>query len=233
MPRRQPRQRCVHRPKRCTYQHSFTLVEVLAAIAIFSLFTVILIQVVNGIQNFWRQTTKNLEVFENARTLFNVIQEDIKGITTRNLENERILVDANGVGVRDVAFVTNSLRNAGPASTLTEVGYELSNNQLRRWTTTDIEPVKWNFLDADTSLWAADNSWEKVGTVASGVLEFQLNFYHTSDIPPYISAYDAFSDSDTRPALAVVSFTLIHPSNLNSTQAYRLKRTFSTRIKLH
>ncbi len=214
---------------------TFTLLELLAAIAVFSILSILLFQTLHGVEKFWSTTERRLKVLENARIVFDVIEEDLRGIVARDLPGDEIYVDAAGVGVRDFAFVTNTRQSSSSNSTLYEVGYELSDKKLVRWETGDIDGAKWNFVNTDPLIWAADSSWGSYDTLIDGVKSFQFAFYKATATSPFYAAYDAVSDSPVVPSFAVVTMTLIHPVtvDLSVIEQNKTKQTFTNRFDLN
>ncbi len=212
----------------------FTLLEIVAAMAIFSILGIILYQILHGSERLLMRTQRNLEVMRNARTAFRIIERDLAGLKTSSAQNERILVDAAGVGSRTTAFVTGSAATPGAFSSVQEVGYELLATNLIRWSTTDEDGTKWNFLDNDPAIWAADTSWGTARTIVGGVRGFDIAFFWADPDPPYYAAYDAVTDSDVAPDFAMVTLTLVHPRTLdNAVEVQNMTRhTFNSRVQI-
>ena len=189
----------------------FTLLEILAAMAILSILTIGLYEVQSGIQHIWQRTEKSMDVRQNVQIAFNLIESDLKGMVAKNFVDEKILVDANGIGEPDLAFVTNSLKNTSSDSTLFEVGYSVDSHRLLRWQTADSDGAKWDFLNTTPEVWAEQSSWGSVNTVINGVSDFEIRFYKITNDPPQQVLYDASSDSDVVPTFAVIKLSLIHP----------------------
>jgi len=61
----------------------FTLIEVLAAMAVLSLLMLMLFQFFGSAQRAWSNTEANNEVFENARVVFDLLQRDLQGARAR------------------------------------------------------------------------------------------------------------------------------------------------------
>ena len=194
----------------------FTLIEILTAVAILGILTVGLYEVQRGIQRIWLKTERSMKIRQNARIVLNLIESDLKGMVVKNFEEQTILMDAKGIGERDFAFITNNLKNKSSNSTLFEVGYGVNSNRLLRWETGDGDGLKWNFLNTLPEQWANDNSWGSVNTVIEGVIDFNIQFYKRTSIPPYHASFDFNTDSDKIPAFAKVSLSLVHPKTMNT-----------------
>ena len=212
----------------------FTLVEILTAIAIFSILTVGLYEVQKGIQNIWLKTERSMKVRQNARIALNLIESDLKGLIAKDFGGEKILVDTHGVGERDFAIITNNLRNKSSNSTLSEVGYSVDSNRLLRWETRDNDGTKWNFLNTSPTVWANDSSWGSVNTVIEGVIDFDIQFYKRTNNPPYQAPYDSDTDSDTIPAFATVNLSLVHPETVDTKNQNDTLQTYTeVLIQIH
>ena len=212
-------------------QH-FTLLEILVAMAILGILTTGLYQVQQSIQHTWRRTERNMKVRQNARILLNIIEADLKGMVAKDFGEERIVVDANGIGARELAFITNNLRNQSSASTLFEVGYSVNSNQFLRWETGDSDGWKWDFLNSTPEIWAGDTSWGSVKTIVEGVMDFEIVLYKLTDTAPYQALYDANSDSDVLPAFATVKLSLFYPESDSISSQTETLQTFTETFKI-
>ena len=106
----------------------FTLIEMLAAMAVLSILMLMLFQFFGSAQKAWSSTEANAEVFENARVIFDIVQRDLQGAVAR----------LNDIPDQNIAFNWAStpssdahlwLVSAGADDgSLNEVGYQ--------WTTT-------------------------------------------------------------------------------------------------
>lgn len=212
----------------------FTLLELLAAISVFTILIVLLFQTISGMQSFWTQTQRKLQVVENAQRALRIVTADLKGMTANALDNEKIFVDATGVGVRDIAFIANNGSDYSSNSTLYEIGYEVNSNTLYRWKSGDSDVGKWNFLNASPAIWAADGSWGTSNRIVDGVIDFKIDLFKDDQNPPYYVQYDAGTDSDSLPAFAEISLTLIHPRVVDKSDVIRnrTRKTFKSSVEI-
>lgn len=215
------------------YFRRFTLVELMTAMAVFSILLLLMTMSIRGIQNFWVAAARKIEVVDNGRRILELIEADIAGLKTSDVPGEKILVDGQGIGARDVAFLSTGSPVVGATAPLYEVGYSVDDHRFLRWTTADADGSPWDFLNQDPELWAADNSWGSAKSVLDGVVDFQLVFYKSIETPPFYAIYNTISDSDQTPAFASVSLTLIHPDTMNASAAEqnRFRQSFTTRLR--
>ena len=57
----------------------FTLIEMLAAMAVLSILMLMLFMFFGSAQKAWSHTEATAEVFENARVIFDIVQRDLQG----------------------------------------------------------------------------------------------------------------------------------------------------------
>lgn len=93
---------------------SFTLVEVLVALAIFVLLLGILFEVINQMANVMRQSTRQIETFQSARVGYDVMTRTLSQATLNTyLDYDNSLYPTNYLRKSDLDFVIGP---AGPAT---------------------------------------------------------------------------------------------------------------------
>lgn len=119
--------------------HFFTLIEILAAMAVLSILMLMLFQFFGSAQKAWSHTEANAEVFESARVIFEVIQRDLQGAVARKDDipgkNITFCWSDSSTSWPSTGFPTNNpggvklqfvSANANDGS-LSEIRYQLSN----------------------------------------------------------------------------------------------------------
>jgi type II secretory pathway pseudopilin PulG len=124
----------------------FTLIEILAAMAVLSLLMLMLFQFFASAQRAWTNTSANTDVFENARVIFDVIQRDLESAVAR---------EDDDIAKNDIQFCLSDPKQSWPTSatfgpnnpggvllqfvsanaddgTLSEIRYQLSSTPANR-----------------------------------------------------------------------------------------------------
>ena len=105
----------------------FTLIEILAAMAVLSILMLMLFMFFGSAQRAWSQTEATAEVFENGRIIFDILQRDLQSVVARQ----------NDVPGNNIAF---SLASTSSNASLNFVSVGADNGELNeigyQWATT-------------------------------------------------------------------------------------------------
>jgi len=117
------------------YQHCFTLIEMLAAMAIFVVIMFALFRFMVSAQQVWSMTNSSAEVYNNARIAMDLIGRDLQGAVARS--NDWWKADGEG---KDITFDASSAKllfvtvgepaSKYATSNIIEVGYRLDPDNI-------------------------------------------------------------------------------------------------------
>jgi prepilin-type N-terminal cleavage/methylation domain-containing protein len=169
---------------------AFTLLEMLVALAITSVLVVLLVDVVSAALAVWEQGRNQIDTFANARQVLGRIADEISGATAapapRIVEFSENIPSIQGSTVPTAAtsenvFFVAPYPNVMPGD-LCVIAYRHNN---------DIHTLERGFIDSQ-SAWngAAANRYQSAGyttqwqwrTIATGVLEFEIQSYSQQDL---------------------------------------------------
>ncbi len=98
---------------------SFTLVEVLVAMAIFVLLLAILFTIINQVANVMRQSTRQIEAFQSARIGFDLLTHSVGQATLNTyLDYDNSLFPTNYLRKSDLDFVITAAGSSEPSGTV-------------------------------------------------------------------------------------------------------------------
>lgn len=236
-----------HRSINKTAQH-FTLIELLAAMAVLLLLMVMLFTFFASAQRAWSATETNTRIFENARLAFEIVGRDLQSAvcSQTTLQEIPFLIgqhDANG-NTDKIAFVssrtppgTGATGNCAPD--LAEVNYELGTAanamRLRRGLTyygSPPSPSGWDFYrktaatDA-TGLWASTNLAANYHTIIAGVESLSFRCYDATGT--LLGNNTAVTMLNQLPQVITVTITLVDEQKASAPTIVRdrTKRTFT------
>jgi general secretion pathway protein J len=120
---------------RCSKHEGFTLLELLVALAIFSLIAVMAYGGLETVLNQQAQTEVNAESLAALQKTFLVMQRDIEQVVPRTIRDEFGDPQAPLIGTSLFQFTRGGWNNPAnhPRSTLQRVGYSLEDRQLFRY----------------------------------------------------------------------------------------------------
>jgi len=96
---------------------SFTLVEVLVSMAIFVLLLAVLFEIINQMANVMRQSTREIETFQSARTGFDVMTHTLSQATLNTyLDYDNSLYPTNYLRESDLDFVIGAAGSPFPGT---------------------------------------------------------------------------------------------------------------------
>lgn len=150
----------------------FTLVELLVAMAVFSVIMLVLMQFFNSAQRLWTASANKTEMFENARIAINLMARDLQ-CAYYNFDEKTIRLFKQP-STTQIAFISSqpATPNTGDVSRLCEIQYRLNGTDIEinrvgdsdsNWDFTT--QASWNTTLRGTSVPNPPNTspnWEKV-----------------------------------------------------------------------
>ena len=220
-------------------RRNFSLAELIVAMGLLSMLMFLLFRFVIQAQELWQLDESNSRIYENSRSIYNIVGRDLQYMMTSDITNRQISYTSAAVGDVDYAWVTASaigVQDDDP-SKLTEVGYSFdsANYQLTRYMSRSSQS-QWNFFNQAPSTWAASSSWPSAAdggstVLANGLQSFEITFYDSemNEIPD--GAYNS------KPAMALIELELFDPdaivgSTVIEAERERTKRSMSKMIFL-
>jgi prepilin-type N-terminal cleavage/methylation domain-containing protein len=168
----------------------FTLVELLVSLAITSILVVLLVNVVSAALNIWEQGRNQIDTFANARQVLGRIADEIEGAIAapapRVIEFSENLPSIQG-STSPIATTSENVFFIAPypnvkSGDLCVIAYRHNN---------DVHTLDRGFIDSQ-SAWngAAANRYQSASysnqwqwrTIATGVLEFEIQSYSQQDL---------------------------------------------------
>lgn len=193
---------------------SFTLVELLAALAVFSIIMLLLMRFTNAANTTWTKSAANMRVYQNARAVMDLIGQDLRGIVLSSVDGEEIeIYDHAGTDDKQLTFVSAVGEDDNDASELVEITYQLDGTTLKRSEVGDNDGANWNFLGNPPGWESGGESFEEI---TSGVTDFSMDVYPDTITPRYV----------------MVSLTLIDDRAKVTELQEQSKRTFTKTIFL-
>lgn len=211
-------------------RRAFTLVELLAAMAIFTVMLGMVFAMLAGAQRAWSAVDRNTRIYENARILMDLITRDLQCAIASDAEGQEIpfrlfdhAYDTNMELSTDpevVAFVSAIDPGSSAAARVSELQYSHDTSgdyayMFRRSITSD-NHSEWdfyNFKGPDPTDPSDDIDWldhQNFQRVVEGVESVQISCFDDND------EMTNYSDSYAHlPTVVRVSFTLFDPSALD------------------
>ncbi len=143
----------------------FTLIEMLAAMAVLALVLTFLVQLSGQTMTATRSSHQQMEASQQGRAVLDSMNADLSNLVSQN--GLGLLARENGGNI-ELAFLT---RSRGPKTTPTRflaVAYVLQGNNLVRQTA----PIDWDSVVDPLSAMAAVSSPTSTSILATGVLRF-------------------------------------------------------------
>lgn len=229
----------------------FTLVELLAAMAVLVILMGFLFQFLGSAQTTWSLTDTNARIYESAHIVFEVISKDLQSAIASDMSdaeipfyfgNQTLGATYQNVYLCFVAAVEPSL-TTGAETRLCEIGYECFTGTpttdpqrtaqycFGRSRTCDSSATDWNFYGSYPANWYSNpnNGAEKV---VSGVESVEFRCYHPTTTMTGGNSYNEL------PRAVQVTITLFDPKlrtnwdNLAASVQARSRRTFTKMIFL-
>jgi len=220
------------RPVGRRFQRGFTLLELLVAMSIFVSVLGILFGTLSQIQKIWTLQRTRMEIYENARLVFDLISRDVQAVVTSQDPGGQIWVAGSVVGQPEIqlALVTQSGIGVHPNSDspLAEVVYRLvttggTDTTLWRHCTTSSNGGSYDFFNQHPNVWATTLATGEIVADRIDTMVIRLFDLYGNPITPA---------SDTVLARVEVDITLSDAASDPSSEtiARRMIRTFSKRI---
>lgn len=163
----------------------FTLVELLAAMAVLVVMMFLLFRFIAGAQRAWSVATSSQEVYEKSRIAFDLITRDLQSAVARADDVPGQHIRFQQVAADQLRFVSNGVVGATgsdstpSASLLAEVGYKLNNYAFARALEDGAAPAPgWNIYENRSGAESCVNQQGGFQTVIDGVLGLQFICYN-------------------------------------------------------
>lgn len=128
-----------HLPRR----QRFTLVELLAAVALLAVLGGILVRVGANMQNAYNQSIRLAAMAEDARAVFSLIGRDLRLSVTRQDDIPGYNIRIHQPSESELWFITANESGSGAGASLIEVAYRLNGSTLERAEVDESAP-SWN-----------------------------------------------------------------------------------------
>ncbi len=219
-----------HPPLRRRPSRPFTLVELIVAMATFSILMLVMIQFFGTAQGAWRTSDANTRIYENARIAFEIIKRDLRSAAACNRTGEEIPFTIGATADR-LSLVTAVPTTQDAKSELCEVHYALSGNSLLRNRVCD-SSSSWNFFGKK------DASWVDAPTAGDELIPGVTDFRVTCRMAGVVSGVTDSSGKvlpsqtlNTLPLAVEVTMTLVderlNPATTPTAKLNQTKRTFT------
>lgn len=144
---------------------AFTLIELLAAMAVLALVLAFLVQLSSQTMTATRSSHQQMEASQKGRVVLDSLSADLANLVAQN--GLGILVKEGGGNV-ELAFLTRSRGPKGSATRFLAVAYVLNGNELQRKTA----PIDWGAIVLPDSALQAVTSPSSTSVLATGILRF-------------------------------------------------------------
>jgi type II secretory pathway component PulJ len=192
-------------------KNSFTLVEMLASMAILVILMGFLFQFLSSAQRAWSLIETNTRIYENARVAMDLITRDLQCAVASDVDGEEIPFYYNTTDqLPTFVSATSVPYNEAANSKLCEVYYSTSGDTLKRQCVGDLDSG-WNFY-GNVSGWQTNASTTTNDReIIDGVKELKIACYTYNTSTLLLE--EISSGSYTKlPDSAVISLTLVNPS---------------------
>lgn len=163
-----------HAPRR----QRFTLVELMAAVALIAVLGGILIRVCANMQNAYNQSIRVAAMAEDARAVFSLIGRDLRLSVTRQDDIPGYNIRIHQPSESELWFITANESGSGAGASLIEVAYRLNGNTLER-AEVDESHASWNPY-GDRNDASQQGGFQPV---VDRVMTFSLTCYDSRPVP--------------------------------------------------
>lgn len=144
---------------------AFTLIELLAAMAVLALVLAFLVQLASQTMTATRSSHQQMEASQQGRIVLDSLSADLANLVAQN--GLGILAKETGGNV-ELAFLTRSRGPKGSPTRFLAVAYVLNGNDLQRQTF----PIDWDTVVLPDTALLAVTSPSSISVLASGILRF-------------------------------------------------------------
>ncbi len=207
----------------------FTLIEILAAMAIFVVLMAVMFQFIAGAEKIWTRADRNAKIYGNARTAIDIISRDLQSAIASDMPGREIPFYYNDAEeVPAFVTATNLLPADGGYGNLAEVTYEVDGNQLRRYIVST--GTAWDFYDINTDWYSNPGSWNASPVVVDGVRYCSIVAYDYTGNPPFPTPGEVQTSSYLAlPQMAEIRIRVFDPGAPDAEQD-KTARTFSKTV---
>jgi type II secretion system protein J len=173
----------------------FTLVELLAAMAVLVVMMYLLFRFISGAQQAWSLSTSSQEIYEKSRIALDLITRDLQSAVARSNDVPGQHIRFQQVAADQIRFVSDGAVGASGSdsspsvSLLAEVGYQLDNHVLER-ALENAAGAGWNIYEDRSGAPSCVNQQGGFQEVIDGVLGLQFLCYNDSMsiVSPWLGA---------------------------------------------
>lgn len=201
-------------------RRAFTLVELLAAMAIFTVMLGMVFAMLAGAQRAWSAVDRNTRIYENARILMDLITRDLQCAIASDTDGQEIPFTADPGTITDqdlLAFVAAVDPPSEADSRLCEILYAWENYVFKRSCIGDNTESAWNFYTITSGgAWATSDPNRR--QVINGVEDISFacfGEFDSADDSDGDGMLDSGATANVVPNVVRVSFTLFDPSALD------------------
>lgn len=185
----------------------FTLVELMAAVALLAVLGGILVRVCANMQNGYNQSIRMAAMAEDARAVFSLLGRDLRLSVTRQDDIPGYNIRIHQPSESELWFITANESGSGAGASLIEVAYRLNGNTLERAEVDESHP-SWNPYGDRTDA-SQEGGFQPV---VDRVVSFSLTCYDSRPVP---LKPDQSSQS---PAMVGVSISLMDSKSFQEWQ---------------
>lgn len=217
--------------------HPFTLVELMVAMTVLVILSLVLFNILGRAREAWSAMETNTRIYENARIALDLIARDLQSAVASSETGREIPfyvgTDSPSGSGSDInrfmlSFVAASSRMGGATSRLTKIAYTYDDNQLKRRLLQD-HNNNWDFYGKTDNSWVASSGGAGFQRVIDGVEEVRFICLDSAG-----NQIDFEETLTALPATVWVSITLFDP-RLKDTPTVvrdRTRRTFTKMVYL-
>ncbi len=160
----------------------FTLVELLASMAILLILMAVLFEMFTAAQRVWSVTSRNTEIYESARIALDLIARDLQSAVASDFPGQEIPFYIKDNNSNVGTFIS---ADAQAVSTLCEISYRENNRVLERQSIGD--GSHWDFFGDIGTDWTINPDPHDFREVVRGVKHFSMKAYPALTTGTYLS----------------------------------------------
>ena len=159
----------------------FTLIEMIAALAVFLVLMLVVFQFFGAAQKVWSATNASVESFENARVIEDIVSRDLKSAvaTANDIPGSNLMYRQTNCNT--LMFVTSGATSSNGKCELMIVAYTLDGTDFKRATLDSSDSPNWEskIYHVDTAVLPTSS----LQTVANNVLDFSITPFDKTMTP--------------------------------------------------